>query len=29
MTAWTIGYTIFWVLFFTALAWLTFTGGDK
>ena len=29
MTGWTIGYTIFWVLFFTALAWLTFTGGDK
>ena len=22
-------WTIFWVLFFTALAWLTFTGGDK
>ena len=29
MTGWTIGYTIFWVLFFIALAWLTFTGGDK
>ena len=30
MTGWTIVYTIFWVLFFTALAWLTFTGGgDK
>lgn len=29
MTGWTIGYTIFWVLFFTALAWLTFTGGNK
>ena len=25
----TTAWTIFWVLFFTALAWLTFTGGDK
>ena len=25
----TLAWTIFWVLFFTALAWLTFTGGDK
>ena len=25
----TAAWTIFWVLFFTALAWLTFTGGDK
>ena len=29
MTGWAIGYTIFWVLFFAALAWLTFTGGNK
>ena len=25
----TTAWTIFWVLFFAALAWLTFTGGDK